>query len=36
VVVAQLSIEGADFWIQADADSSPEALNGRSDFLSGR
>jgi PhnB protein len=30
VVVAQLSIEGADFWIQADADSSPEALNGLS------
>lgn len=30
VVVAQLSIEGADFWIQADAASSPEALNGRS------
>src|SRR5437899_1029000 len=30
VVVAQLSIEGADFWIQTDAASSPEALNGRS------
>src|SRR5664279_2420958 len=30
VVVAQLSIDGSDFWIQTDADSSPEALNGRS------
>jgi PhnB protein len=30
VIVAQLSIEGADFWIQADAASSPEAVNGRS------
>jgi PhnB protein len=30
VVVAQLSIDGADFWVQTDADSSPEALNGRS------
>jgi PhnB protein len=30
VVVAQLSIEGADFWIQTDAASSPEALKGRS------
>ncbi len=30
VVVAQLSIEGADFWIQTDAASSPETLNGRS------
>lgn len=30
VVVAQLSIEGADFWIQTDAASSPEVLNGRS------
>jgi len=30
VVVAQLSIDGADFWIQTDADSSPDALNGRS------
>jgi PhnB protein len=28
VVVAQLSIDGADFWIQTDAESSPEALNG--------
>jgi PhnB protein len=28
VVVAQLSIDGADFWIQTDAASSPEALNG--------
>jgi PhnB protein len=30
VVVAQLSIEGADFWIQTDLASSPEALHGRS------
>ena len=30
VVVAQLSIDGADFWIQTDADCTPEALNGRS------
>ena len=30
VVVAQLSIEGADFWIQTDTDSSPEAVDGRS------
>jgi PhnB protein len=30
VVVAQLSIDGADFWVQTDADSNPEALNGRS------
>jgi PhnB protein len=27
VVVAQLSIEGPDFWIQSDAASSPQALN---------
>jgi PhnB protein len=30
LVLAQLAIEGADFWIQSDAESSPEALNGRS------
>ena len=30
LVVAQLSIGGADFWIQTDAASSPERLNGRS------
>ncbi len=30
VIVAQLSIEGADFWIQTDVASSPEAVNGRS------
>jgi PhnB protein len=30
VVVAQLSIDGADFWVQADPDSSPEAMNGGS------
>jgi PhnB protein len=29
VVVAQLSIDGADFWIQHDPDSSPDALGGR-------
>jgi len=29
-VVARLSIDGAEFWIQADAASSPQALNGRS------
>lgn len=28
VVVAQLSIDGADFWIQTDAATSPESLNG--------
>jgi PhnB protein len=28
VVVAQLSIDGADFWIQTDFASSPEVLNG--------
>lgn len=30
VVVAQLSIQGADFWVQTDPASSPEALGGRS------
>src|SRR5437660_10978971 len=30
VVVAQLSIGGATFWVQQDADSSPKALGGRS------
>src|SRR5229473_1131387 len=30
VVVAQLSIGGATFWVQQDSDSSPEALGGRS------
>jgi len=30
VAVAHLSIEGADFWIQADPDSSPDAINGMS------
>ncbi len=29
VEVAQLSIGGATFWVQQDADSSPEALDGR-------
>jgi PhnB protein len=28
VAVAQLSIDGADFWIQTDPASSPEALGG--------
>ena len=30
VVVAQLAIEGADFWLQEDVDSSPESLSCRS------
>jgi PhnB protein len=30
VVVAQLAIEGADFWLQEDVDSSPESLDRRS------
>ncbi len=30
VVVAQLAIEGADFWLQEDIDSSPDLLNRRS------
>ena len=30
VAVAHLSIEGADFWIQTDPDSSPDAINGMS------
>ena len=30
VVVAQLSIGGATFWVQQDADTSPQALGGRS------
>jgi PhnB protein len=30
VVVAQLSIEGADLWIQTDPASSPDVLEGRS------
>ncbi|MDQ2906026.1 MAG: VOC family protein [Ktedonobacteraceae bacterium] len=29
IVVAQLSIGGATFWVQQDRDTSPEALNGR-------
>src|SRR5258708_20436444 len=29
VVVAQLAIEGADFWLQEDGDSSPEFLGRR-------
>ena len=32
VVVAQLAIEGADFWLQEDVDSSPESLGRRSVF----
>ncbi|MCU1430743.1 MAG: hypothetical protein JWL83_4743 [Actinomycetia bacterium] len=28
VVVAQLSIDGADFWIQADADAGPDPGSG--------
>jgi PhnB protein len=30
VVVAQLAIEGADFWLQEDIDSSPDSLDRRS------
>jgi PhnB protein len=30
VVIAQCSIDGADFWVQTDAEASPEALNGQS------
>ena len=30
VVVAQLAIEGADFWLQEDVDSSPASLDRRS------
>ncbi|HEY7092115.1 MAG TPA: VOC family protein [Ktedonobacterales bacterium] len=30
VLIAHLAIDGADFWIQADAASSPEALKGSS------
>jgi PhnB protein len=30
VIVARLSIDGADFWVQRDPDSSPDAINGRS------
>lgn len=30
VVVAQLSIDGADFWVQTDAASSPDELSDRS------
>jgi PhnB protein len=30
VVVAQLSIDGADFWVATDVASSPEAVEGRS------
>src|ERR1700694_4182363 len=29
VAVAQLSINGATFWVQQDADSSPQATDGR-------
>ena len=30
VSVARLSIDGADFWVQHDPDSSPDAINGMS------
>jgi PhnB protein len=30
VIVARLSIDGADFWVQRDPDFSPEAVSGRS------
>ena len=30
LIVARLSIDGADFWVQTDRDSRPEAVNGMS------
>jgi PhnB protein len=30
VIVARLSIDGADFWVQSDPDSSPDAVDGMS------
>jgi PhnB protein len=30
VIVARLSIDGADFWVQHDPDSSPDVINGMS------
>jgi PhnB protein len=30
VIVVRLSIDGADFWVQRDPDSSPEVVNARS------
>jgi PhnB protein len=30
VMVAQLAIDGAEFWVQDDAPSSPESVDGRS------
>ncbi len=30
VIVARLSIDGADFWVQSDPDSSPDAVGGMS------
>jgi PhnB protein len=30
VIVARLSIDGADFWVQRDPDASPEVVHGRS------
>jgi PhnB protein len=30
IVVAQLAIEGADFWLQEDIDSNPQSLDRRS------
>jgi PhnB protein len=30
VIVARLSIDGADFWVQHDPGSSPDAINGMS------
>ena len=32
VVVAQLAIEGADFWLQEDVNSSPDSLGRRAVF----
>jgi PhnB protein len=30
VIVARLSVDGADFWVQLDPDSAPDAINGMS------
>ena len=30
LIVARLSIDGADFWVQSDPDSGPDAVNGMS------
>jgi PhnB protein len=30
LIIAPLSIDGADFWVQSDPDSGPDAVNGMS------